>query len=72
MSTNSYTYDLVCIESGTILSKTFPEAVRRGYSRPGLEPSEQFRSRARPTMDQLGRSETVFTTLFTIIRRQVG
>ena len=87
MSTNSYTYDLVCIgsgpagqraaiqasklgrkvavvekqqmiggvciESGTIPSKTFREAVRRGYSRPGLEATEQFRPRARPTMDQL-------------------
>ena len=87
MSTNSYTYDLVCIgsgpagqraaiqasklgrkvavverqqmiggvciESGTIPSKTFREAVRRGYSRPGLEASEQFRPRARPTMHQL-------------------
>ena len=87
MSTNSYTYDLVCIgsgpagqraaiqasklgrkvavvekqqmiggvciESGTIPSKTFREAVQRGYSRPGLEASEQFRPRARPTMQQL-------------------
>lgn len=87
MTTNSYTYDLVCIgsgpagqraaiqasklgrkvavvekqqmiggiciESGTIPSKTFREAVRRGYSRPGLEATEQFRPRARPTMDQL-------------------
>ena len=87
MSTNSYTYDLVCIgsgpagqraaiqasklgkkvavverqqmiggvciESGTIPSKTFREAVQRGYSRPGLEASEQFRPRYRPTMHQL-------------------
>ena len=32
----------VCIESGTIPSKTFREAVQRGYSRPGLEAHEQF------------------------------
>ena len=43
----------VCIESGTIPSKTFREAVQRGYSRPGLEASEQFRPRYRPTMHQL-------------------
>ena len=40
----------VCIETGTIPSKTFREAVRRFYSRPGLESD---RSAARPTMDQL-------------------
>src|SRR6266849_3588217 len=31
----------VCIEKGTIPSKTFREAVRRFYSRPGLEASGQ-------------------------------
>jgi NAD(P) transhydrogenase len=43
----------VCIETGTIPSKTFREAVRRFYSRPGLE-SDRGGS-ARPTMDQLVR-----------------
>lgn len=43
----------VCIETGTIPSKTFREAVRRAYSRPGLEAREQFRPRERPTMQQL-------------------
>ena len=43
----------VCIETGTIPSKTFREAVRRAYSRPGLEAHERFRPRARPTMQQL-------------------
>src|SRR5258707_10843302 len=44
----------VCIEKGTIPSKTFREAVRRFYSRPGLEASGgQTRTRTRPTMEQL-------------------
>ena len=43
----------VCIETGTIPSKTFREAVQRAYARPGLEAHEQFRPRARPTMQQL-------------------
>jgi len=44
----------VCIETGTIPSKTFREAVRRVYSRPGLEGNEaQYRGRVRPTMRQL-------------------
>jgi NAD(P) transhydrogenase len=45
----------VCIETGTIPSKTFREAVRRVYSRPGLELTEPFthKSRTRPTMHQL-------------------
>ena len=45
----------VCIETGTIPSKTFREAVRRVYSRPGLEFSEALSAtpRARPTMQQL-------------------
>src|ERR671923_2390247 len=45
----------VCIETGTISSKTFREAVRRLYSRPGLELTDSFSSspRMRPTMQQL-------------------
>src|SRR5262249_51904797 len=42
----------VCIESGTIPSKTFREAVRRVYSRPGLESTSQAHV-VRPTMAQL-------------------
>jgi NAD(P) transhydrogenase len=42
----------VCIETGTIPSKTFREAVRRFYSRPGLETSDTGLM-ARPTMAQL-------------------
>jgi NAD(P) transhydrogenase len=42
----------VCIETGTIPSKTFREAVRRLYSRPGLETSDAGLT-ARPTMAQL-------------------
>jgi NAD(P) transhydrogenase len=45
----------VCIETGTIPSKTFREAVRRVYSRPGLELTDPFthKSRPRPAMQQL-------------------
>src|SRR5499427_5019719 len=45
----------VCIETGTIPSKTFREAVRRVYSRPGLELTDPFthKSRTRPAMQQL-------------------
>jgi NAD(P) transhydrogenase len=44
----------ICIETGTIPSKTFREAVRRVYSRPGLEAVEaSYRERVRPTMQQL-------------------
>lgn len=43
----------VCIETGTIPSKTFREAVRRYYSRPGFDQGEYFRARSRPTMEQL-------------------
>jgi NAD(P) transhydrogenase len=45
----------VCIETGTIPSKTFREAVRRFYSRPGLEVADPFTytPRVRPTMAQL-------------------
>ena len=42
----------ICIDTGTIPSKTFREAVRRVYSRPGLE-STDTRDRVRPTMEQL-------------------
>ena len=42
----------VCIETGTIPSKTFREAVRRVYSRPGLESASHTHS-PRPTMTQL-------------------
>jgi NAD(P) transhydrogenase len=41
----------VCIETGTIPSKTFREAVQRCYGRPGLE--GETRARVRPTMEQL-------------------
>ncbi len=45
----------VCIDTGTIPSKTFREAVRRVYSRPGLEATNSLVSngRVRPTMPQL-------------------
>ena len=45
----------VCIDTGTIPSKTFREAVRRVYSRPGLEVTDPFAARAkiRPTMKEL-------------------
>jgi NAD(P) transhydrogenase len=45
----------VCVDTGTIPSKTFREAVRRVYSRPGLD-SADFNvpnARVRPTMAQL-------------------
>jgi NAD(P) transhydrogenase len=44
----------VCVDTGTIPSKTFREAVRRVYSRPGLETADgPHRERVRPTMQQL-------------------
>ena len=45
----------VCVDRGTIPSKTFREAVRRVYSRPGLEVMDPFSTsaRTRPTMQQL-------------------
>ncbi len=45
----------ICIDNGTIPSKTFREAVRRVYSRPGLEVMDPFATsgRSRPTMQQL-------------------
>src|SRR5262245_34050421 len=42
----------VCAATGTIPSKTFREAVRRFYSRPGLEAAVPS-SAVRPTMGQL-------------------
>ncbi len=44
----------VCIETGTIPSKTFREAVRRFYATPGLEEvGGGYRPQARPSMDRL-------------------
>jgi NAD(P) transhydrogenase len=44
----------LCIDTGTIPSKTFREAVRRAHSRPGLESADASpRDRVRPTMPQL-------------------
>jgi NAD(P) transhydrogenase len=43
----------VCIETGTIPSKTFREAVRRHYSSPGLEAASHFNAHGRPAMEQL-------------------
>jgi NAD(P) transhydrogenase len=43
----------VCIETGTIPSKTFREAVRRAYSGPGLEVNNPFNAHGRPTMENL-------------------
>jgi NAD(P) transhydrogenase len=43
----------VCIETGTIPSKTFREAVRRYYSTPGVESAGHFGTHFRPTMEQL-------------------
>ncbi|MCB1232721.1 MAG: Si-specific NAD(P)(+) transhydrogenase [Verrucomicrobiae bacterium] len=43
----------VCIETGTIPSKTFREAVRRFYSRPGFDQGANYRAPQRPKMEQL-------------------
>jgi NAD(P) transhydrogenase len=43
----------VCIETGTIPSKTFREAVRRYYSTSGVESAGHFGTHHRPTMEQL-------------------
>ncbi len=44
----------VCVDTGTIPSKTFREAVRRIYSRQGLADGDvAYRERVRPTMQQL-------------------
>ena len=63
----------VCIESGTIPSKTFREAVQRGYSRPGLEAYEQFRPRSRPTMQQLvGHVERVIERELSVVQENLA
>jgi NAD(P) transhydrogenase len=56
----------ICIETGTIPSKTFREAVRRVYSRPGLEVDAANRERVRPTMQQL------VGHVARVIQREVG
>jgi len=57
----------VCVDTGTIPSKTFREAVRRVYSRPGLEALESAqRERVRPTMPQL------VGHVSQVVRREVG
>jgi NAD(P) transhydrogenase len=45
----------VCIETGTIPSKTFREAVRRLYTQPQLDGADTdvYATRLRPTMPQL-------------------
>jgi NAD(P) transhydrogenase len=43
----------VCVDTGTIPSKTFREAVRRVHSRPGLDGEDSDRDRGRPSMTQL-------------------
>lgn len=61
----------VCINTGTIPSKTFREAVRRVYSRPGLEGTgpSAARTRTRPTMHQLvGHVEHVIQQEINIIQ----
>ncbi len=57
-----------CIDTGTIPSKTFREAVRRVFSRPGLESADlrSSRTRVRPTMEQL------VTHVEQVIRREIG
>ena len=57
----------VCVDTGTIPSKTFREAVRRVYSRPGLElPAQGQGQRVRPTMDQL------VGHVWQVIQREIG
>ena len=57
----------LCVETGTIPSKTFREAVRRVYSRPGLESADSgLRDRIRPTMPQL------IGHVARVIQREVG
>jgi NAD(P) transhydrogenase len=63
----------VCVETGTIPSKTFREAVRRYYSRPGLETVESFRLKSRPTMEQLvGHVGRVIQREIEIVRGALG
>lgn len=58
----------MCIETGTIPSKTFREAVRRVYSRPGLEQAEPFsyQPRKRPTMPEL------ISHVGRVVQREIG
>jgi len=56
----------VCIETGTIPSKTFREAVRRFYSSPGLEASSHFNAHGRPTM------EILVEHVGRVIEREIG
>jgi len=57
----------VCVETGTIPSKTFREAVRRVYSRPGLEASGvESTERTRPSMQQL------VAHVAQVVQREVG
>lgn len=57
----------VCIDTGTIPSKTFREAVRRLYSRPGLETGGHKQAeRARPSMRQL------VAHVSQVIEREIG
>ena len=55
----------VCVDTGTIPSKTFREAVRRVYSRPGLE-TQRPSERVRPTMEQL------VGHVSSVIQREIG
>jgi NAD(P) transhydrogenase len=56
----------LCVDCGTIPSKTFREAVRRVYSRPGLESADGVRERVRPAMPQL------VGHVARVIQREVG
>jgi NAD(P) transhydrogenase len=61
----------VCVELGTIPSKTFREAIRRLYSREALEPAAPFAAaaRMRPTMPQLlGQVERVMQREMSVIQ----
>ena len=65
----------VCIDTGTIPSKTFREAVRRMYSLPGLELTDPFAytPRIRPTMPQLiGHVGRVIQREITMINDALG
>jgi NAD(P) transhydrogenase len=61
----------VCVELGTIPSKTFREAIRRVYSRPASEPAAAFAtaSPVRPTMPHLlGQVERVMQREMLVIQ----
>ena len=57
-----------CVDTGTIPSKTFREAVRRVFSRPRLESTDSrtFPARVRPTMEQL------VAHVEQVIQREIG